>query len=106
MSTGVVGERERWGLRLLGRLPCLHRRIVQIEDQGPPRTAGLLLEDDAAVRIQSGRTLESRTLWATTLVASDGRVNVPIERGSFESDEETFMDRMDGVYTLSGGRAE
>jgi len=51
----------------------------------------LLLEDDAAVRVESGRALESRTPRATTLVASDGRVNVPNERGSIESDEETFI---------------
>ena len=55
--------------------------------------AGLLLEDDAAVRVQSGRALVSRALWAAKLVASDGRMNVPNERRSVESDEETFIDR-------------
>jgi hypothetical protein len=53
----------------------------------------LLLEDDAAVRVQSDGTLVSRALWAAKLVASDGRMNVPNERRSVESDEETFMDR-------------
>ena len=54
---------------------------------------GLLLEDDPAVRVQSGGALVSRALWAATLVASDGPMNVPNERRSVESDEETFMDR-------------
>ena len=54
---------------------------------------GLLLEDDAAVRVQSGRALVSRALWAAKLVASDGRMNVPNERPSVESDEETFIDQ-------------
>jgi hypothetical protein len=54
---------------------------------------GSLLEDDAAVRVQSGRALVSRTLWAAKLVASDGRMNVTNERPSVESDEETFIDQ-------------
>ena len=54
---------------------------------------GLLLEDDAAVRVQTGDALVSRALWAAKLVATDGRMNVPNERRSVESDEETFMDR-------------
>ena len=54
---------------------------------------GLLLEDDAAVRVQSGRALVSRALWAAKLVASDGSMNVSNERRSVESDEETFIDR-------------
>ncbi len=54
---------------------------------------GLLLEDDAAVRVQSGRALVSRALGAAKLVASDGRMNVPNERRSVDSDEETFIDR-------------
>ena len=54
---------------------------------------GLLLEDDAAVRVQSGRALVPRAVWAAKLVASDGRMNVPNERRSVESDEETFTDR-------------
>jgi hypothetical protein len=54
---------------------------------------GLLLEDDPAVRVQSGGTLVSGALWAAKLVASDGPMNVPNERRSVESDEETFMDR-------------
>ena len=58
-----------------------------------PRKAGLLLEDDAAVRVQSGRTLVSRALWTAKLVASDGRMNVSNERRSVESDKETFIDR-------------
>ena len=53
----------------------------------------MLLEDDAAVRVQSVSALESRALWAAKLVASDGRMNVPNERRSVESDEETFIDR-------------
>ena len=53
----------------------------------------MLLEDDAAVRVQSGRALVSRALWAAKLVASDGRMNVANERRSVESDEETFIDR-------------
>ena len=53
----------------------------------------MLLEDDAAVRVQSGRALVSRALWAAKLVASDARMNVANERPSVESDEETFMDR-------------
>ena len=48
---------------------------------------------DAAVRIQSGRALVSRTLWPAQLVASDGRMNVTNERPSVESDEETFIDQ-------------
>jgi hypothetical protein len=52
----------------------------------------LLPEDDAAVRVQSGRTLVSRALGAAKVVASDGRMNVPNERRSVESDEETFTD--------------
>ena len=55
--------------------------------------AGLLLEDDAAVRVQSGRALVSRALWTAKLVASDGSVNVSNERRSVESDEETFIDQ-------------
>jgi hypothetical protein len=54
---------------------------------------GSLLEDDAAVRVQLGRALVSRTLWAAKLVASDGRMNVTNERPSVESDEETFIDQ-------------
>ena len=53
----------------------------------------MLLEDDAAVRVQSGRALVSRALWAAKLVASDGRMNMPNECRSVESDEETFIDR-------------
>jgi hypothetical protein len=53
----------------------------------------LLLEDDAAVRVQSGRALVSWALWAAQLVASDGCMNVPNERRSVESDEETFIDQ-------------
>jgi hypothetical protein len=53
----------------------------------------LLLEDDAAVRVQSGRALVSRALWTAKLVASDGRMNVSNERRSVESDKETFIDR-------------
>jgi hypothetical protein len=53
----------------------------------------LLLEDDPAVRVESGGALVSRALWAAKLVASDGPMNVPNERRSVESDEETFMDR-------------
>ena len=52
----------------------------------------MLLEDDAAVRVQSGRALVSWALWAAQLVARDGRMNVPNERPSVESDEETFID--------------
>ena len=52
-----------------------------------------MLEDDAAVRVESGRALESRTLWAAKLVASDGRMNVSNKGGSVESDEKTFIDR-------------
>ena len=52
-----------------------------------------MLEDDAAVRVQSVGALVSRALWAAKLVASDGRMNVPNERRSVESDEETFIDR-------------
>ena len=54
---------------------------------------GLLLEDDAAVRVQSGRALVSLALWAAKLVASDGRMDVTNERPSVESDEETFIDQ-------------
>jgi len=54
---------------------------------------GLLLEDDAAVRVQSGGARVSRARWAAKLVASDGRMNVPNERRSVDSDEETFMDQ-------------
>jgi hypothetical protein len=54
---------------------------------------GLLLEDDAAVWVQSGRALVSLALWAAKLVASDGRMNVTNERPSVEADEETFMDQ-------------
>jgi hypothetical protein len=54
---------------------------------------GSLLEDDAAVRVQSGRARVSWALWAAKLVASDGRMNVANERPSVESDEETFMDQ-------------
>ena len=53
----------------------------------------MLLEDDAAVRVQSVRALVSRALWAAKLVASNGRINVPNERRSVKSDEETFLDR-------------
>ena len=53
----------------------------------------MLLEDDAAVRVQSVRALVSRALSAAKLVASDGRMNVPNERRSIKSDEETFIDR-------------
>ena len=53
----------------------------------------MLLEDDAAVRVQSGRALVSRALWTAKLVASDGCMNVPNERRSVESDEETFIDQ-------------
>lgn len=52
-----------------------------------------MLEDDAAVRVDSGRAFESRTLWAAKLVASDGRMDGPNTRGSVESDEKTFIDR-------------
>ena len=62
----------------------------------------MLLEDDAAVRVQSVSALESRALWAAKLVASDGRMNVPNERRSVESDEETFMDRHGGSLHLVG----
>ena len=51
----------------------------------------VLLEDDQALRVQSDRALESRTLWVAKLVTSDGRV--PIERCSVEFDEKTFIDR-------------
>ena len=51
------------------------------------------MEDDAAVRVQSVGALVSRALWAAKLVASDSRMNVPNERRSVESDEETFIDR-------------
>jgi hypothetical protein len=54
---------------------------------------GLLLEDDAAVRVPSVGALVSWALWAAKVVASDGRMNVPNERRSVESDEETFIDR-------------
>ena len=54
---------------------------------------GLLLEDDAAVRVPSGRALVSPALWTAKLVASDGRMNVANERPSVESDEETFIDQ-------------
>jgi hypothetical protein len=54
---------------------------------------GLLLKDDAAVRVQSGRARVSWALWAAKLVASDGRMNVANEGPSVESDEETFMDQ-------------
>jgi len=53
----------------------------------------LLLEDDAAVRVQSRRAIVSRALWAAKLVASDGRMNVANERPSVESNEETFIDQ-------------
>src|SRR5260370_19371819 len=53
---------------------------------------GLLLEDDAAVRVPSVGALISRVLWAARVVASDGRMNVPNERRSVESDDETFID--------------
>ena len=53
----------------------------------------MLLEDDAAVRVQSVGALVSRALWAAKLVTSDGRMNVPNECRSVESDEETFIDR-------------
>ena len=53
----------------------------------------MLLEDDAVVSVQSGRALVSWALWAAQLVGSDGRMHVPNERRSVESDEETFMDR-------------
>ena len=52
---------------------------------------GLLLEDDAAVQVQSGRALVSRALWVAKLVTSDGRMNVPNQRRSVESNEETFI---------------
>ena len=61
----------------------------------------MLLEDDAAVRVQSGRALVSRALWAATLVASDGRMNVSNERRSVESDE-TFIDRQGRSLYLVG----
>ena len=51
-----------------------------------------MLEDDAAVRVQSVGALVSRALWAAKLVASDGRMNVPNERRAVKSDEETFID--------------
>jgi hypothetical protein len=53
----------------------------------------LLREDDAAVRVQSGRALVSWALWAAQLVASDGCMNVPNERLYVESDEVTFIDQ-------------
>ena len=56
----------------------------------------MLLEDDAAVRVQSVGALVSRALWAAKLVASDGPMNVPNERRSVKSDEETFIDRQHG----------
>jgi hypothetical protein len=105
MRNSPRGERRgcrgvgRWGLRLLGRLPCLHRRIVQMRDQGPARWAGCCWRD-AALRVQSDRTLESRTLWAAHLVTSAGRV--PNERGSVESDEKTFIDRDERSLHLVG----
>ena len=53
----------------------------------------MLVEDDAAVSVQAGRALVSWALWAAKLVGSDGRMHVPNERRSVESDEETFIDR-------------
>jgi hypothetical protein len=52
-----------------------------------------LLEDDAAIRIQSVGALVSRALWAPQLVASDVRMHVPNEGRSVASDKEPFMDR-------------
>jgi hypothetical protein len=54
---------------------------------------GLLLEDDAAVRVQSGRAFVPRARRIAKLIAGDGRMNVANERPSVESDEETFMDQ-------------
>ena len=54
----------------------------------------MLLEDDAPVRVQSGRALESRTLWAAK--------NVPNKRRSVEADEETFIDRHQRSLHLVG----
>jgi hypothetical protein len=54
---------------------------------------GLLLEDDAAVRVQLGRAFVSRACWIAKLIAGDGRMNVANERPSVESDEDTFMDQ-------------
>jgi hypothetical protein len=53
----------------------------------------LLLEDDPAVRVQSGGALVSGALWAAELVASNSPMNVPNERRPVEPDEETFLDR-------------
>ena len=66
---------------------------LRSETRVSPGRQGLLLEDDAAVRVQSGRALVSRALWAAKLIASDARMNVPNEHRSVESDEETFIDR-------------
>lgn len=66
------------------------------------RRQAWLLEDDAAVRVQSGRALVSRALWAATLVASNGRMNVSNERRSVESDKETFSDRQGRSLYLVG----
>jgi hypothetical protein len=82
------------GLRLLGRYPYPAAPDRSGLRPGSARgIEGLLLEDDPAVRVQSGGALVSRALWAAKLVASDGPMNVPNERRSVESDEETFMDR-------------
>src|SRR5712692_11404816 len=80
------------GLRLLGIRACA-TGLFRSETRVGRGRQGWLLEDDAAVRVQSGRACVSRALWAAQLVASDGRMNVPNERRSVESNEEAFIDR-------------
>src|SRR5207245_9653115 len=92
-SRSRVSACEATGLRLLSRHPCLPAGCCRSETRVGRAKAGLLLEDDAAVRVQSGRALVSRALWAAKLVASDGSMNVSNERRSVESDEETFIER-------------
>ena len=62
----------------------------------------MLLENDATVRVHSRRVLVSSTLCAAKLVASDGRMNAPNERGSIESDEVTFIERQGRSLHLVG----
>ena len=97
-----MSECEATGLRVLSAIRACAAGWCRSETRVGRGKAGLLLEDDAAVRVQSGRALVSRALWAAKLVASDGSMNVSNERRSVESDEETFIDRHGRIYPLAG----
>ncbi len=78
---------------VVAAIPPCTAGLFRSETRGGRGRQGLLLEDDAAVWVPSGRARVSRALWAAKLVASDGRMNVANERPSVESDEETFIDQ-------------